>query len=371
MYKIIAVDDELLALKRFEYIIRNEKRVELVATFSDPLEALEYVKNNTVDLAFLDIEMPSLNGLELAERLLEVDPYISIVFITAFDQYALQAFQAHAIGYLLKPLSSEDFADQIQIISHSKQPRVDSKVTAAAKEEPKLTVKCIGQFTCYTGNDELHPISFRTNKTMELFALLVHHYSTPLSKYTILDALFPDIDDEKANKLFYVSCSYLRSSFAKLNLTEILIRENDTYRLNTDQIDCDYIKLMEGSSKLQDLELKELEELSKLITGEYLMGKAYEWAFETKAYIESLSMRILRTLSTEYDKAGDELDSTMTLEKYLIIDPCNDSIVEELIKKYLKNGQQAKAKIVYSTYADKLQTLQGLTPSSSIKALIK
>ena len=371
MYKIIVVDDEILSLKRFEHIIQSENRVQIVGSFSDSASALEYVKNNTIDIAFLDIEMPSPNGLELAEMILEADPLISIVFVTAFDQYALQAFQAHAIGYLLKPLDIEEFKAQINTIARTKAPRG----TAVVQEKPKsvnmLKVKCLGQFTCYSDANETEPINFRTSKTMELFAFLIHHYDSPMSKYSIVDALFPDSDDDKANKLFYVSCSYLRSAFAKLNVSEILIRSNDTYRLNLDHIDCDYIKLMNASSNIQNLSTSELEALSAYCSGEYLMGKAYEWSFETKAYVDTLSQKILYLLAHAYKEAGAQLDAIRTYEKFLILDPCNDEVVEDLIRMYITGGQTEKAKLLFSSYTDKLLTFQGLNPPKSIIALVE
>ena len=215
MYRVIAVDDEALALRRFEHIVQKEDRIELVATFTDSSKALEYVKNNKIDIAFLDIEMPSPNGLELSELLLEADPFISVVFVTAFDQYALEAFKAHAIGYLLKPLDIKEFSAQIDQIARTKQPRENTETVQDEQTNNKLVVHCIGQFTCYPSGNDKDPVSFRTAKTAELFALLIQHYNAPMPKYSILDAIFPDVDDEKANKLFYVSCSYLRGTLQK------------------------------------------------------------------------------------------------------------------------------------------------------------
>lgn len=105
MFQVIAVDDEQNALNRFERLISQDSRLKLLSTFTKPTEAAEFVKNNQVDIAFLDIEMPGMTGLELAEVLQDYNPYIEIVFVTAYNQYALEAFRAHATGYLLKPLS--------------------------------------------------------------------------------------------------------------------------------------------------------------------------------------------------------------------------------------------------------------------------
>ena len=373
MYKIIAVDDEALALRRFEHIIQKENRVSLEKTFTNPNEVIEYVKENVIDIAFLDIEMPGINGLELAERIQEIDPYISVIFITAFDQYALDAFKAHAIGYLLKPLDIDDFSAQIDIIERSKKPReATSKVVAPIDNSvSKVIVNCIGQFTVFPENDPDTPITFRTAKAAELFALLINKYYSSLPKYAILDALFPDTDDQKCTKLFYVSCSYLRSSFSKFGINDILLRDNDNYRINTSIIKCDYIDLLESEKNIPTYTADQLLSLFNRCSGEYLMGRAYEWAYETKAYVETLSRKVLDALYALYIKDGNITDAMQLLEKSLIYDPFNEDNIQKLMKLYIDNGQNSKAKVIYKKFATKLNEQMGLTPSDKLTSLLK
>lgn len=370
MYKIIAVDDEPISLKKFEHIICKEPRVELVASFVDPVEALDYIRRNPIDIAFLDIEMPNLNGLELAERIGEIDPYVNIIFVTAFDQYALDAFKAHAIGYLLKPLDIREVSLHIDKLTLNKSPRVAKPMPTETKIK-KLTVKCLGQYSCYASESPDENILFRTAKTAELFAFLVHHYKSPVTKYFILDSLFPDIDYEKSNKLFYVSCSYLRSAFSKYNIVDVLIRENDSYRINTAMIDCDYINFMNYYERLNELTLDELKDASDQYNGEYLLGRSYEWAFETKPYVENLHERMqfrYVDLLIE-DNRTDEAISI--LEKFLTNDPLRENTVSKLMTLLVKNGHKDQAVSVYQTYEKKLKEQLDMTPSPSLKNIIK
>lgn len=371
MYKIIAVDDEPVSLGRFKHITCKVPRIELVATFTDPLEALEYVKNNTVDVAFLDIEMPKLNGLMLADRIGEADPYISIIFVTAFDQYALDAFKAHAIGYLLKPLDEREFKLQIDKLELNKAPRGDKENELPSNENSKkLIVSCLGQFNCYDVANENEPISFRTAKTAELFALLIHNYKAPITKYFILDSLFPDMDYEKSNKIFYVSCSYLRSAFAKYDIVDVLLRENDSYRINTSIIDCDYIKFMSYYERLSDLTIDELETASNLYGGEYLLGRNYEWAFETKPYIDTLYEKMQFRYVDLLTEAHRYEDAISTLERFLTNDPLRENTVGKLMSLLVENKQKDKAVAIYKTYETKLKEQLDTVPSASLRAII-
>jgi two-component system LytT family response regulator len=98
------VDDEPLALKRLARLLKATGRVEVVGSVSDPEAALDFLAAETIDALFLDIQMPGLNGFELLARI-ESQPLV--VFTTAFDQYALRAFEVNSIDYLLKPIEAE------------------------------------------------------------------------------------------------------------------------------------------------------------------------------------------------------------------------------------------------------------------------
>ena len=145
---------------------------------------------------------------------------------------------------------------------------------------------------------------------------------------------------------------------------------DDNYRINTSIIKCDYIDLMENEKNLSHMSADKLLELANLCNGEYLMGRGYEWAYETKAYTETLSRRILDSLSDIYINENKFDNAIQILEKSLINDPCNEDNVEKLITLYLNDGQLPKAKAVYKTFAAKLEEQLGVLPSENIKKLI-
>ncbi len=111
MIRTIAIDDEPLALQLVSSYIEKTPALELAGAFDNPIDAMEYLEENPVDLIFLDIEMPDLNGIEFA-RLLENKP--KLVFTTAYEKYALQGFKLEAIDYLLKPFGYPDFLKAVE-----------------------------------------------------------------------------------------------------------------------------------------------------------------------------------------------------------------------------------------------------------------
>ena len=110
---VIYVDDEFMQLQNFKMTAESLEYVDSLNIFDSGKKALEWVDSNPVDVAFLDIEMPEMNGIELARRLKKADRNIRLIFVTAYEQYALQAFGVDAIGYLLKPYDREDIKKQL------------------------------------------------------------------------------------------------------------------------------------------------------------------------------------------------------------------------------------------------------------------
>ncbi|MFN8256336.1 MAG: LytTR family DNA-binding domain-containing protein [Bacteroidales bacterium] len=106
MLKAIAIDDEPLALQLVSGYIRKTPFLELVATFDNPLSAMEFLENNSVDIVFLDIQMPDLKGTEFAGL---IKQNCKIIFTTAYEKYAIEGFRLDATDYLLKPFGYEDF----------------------------------------------------------------------------------------------------------------------------------------------------------------------------------------------------------------------------------------------------------------------
>ncbi len=111
--KILIVDDEKLASSRVERIL-NELGYEDVTVYNDPLEASNDILRNRYDIVFLDIQMPNTTGLELANNILELEPRTFIIFQTAYDQYAIEAFKVGGVDYILKPTTKESIESSIK-----------------------------------------------------------------------------------------------------------------------------------------------------------------------------------------------------------------------------------------------------------------
>jgi len=142
---VIIVDDEFLARERLELLL-NESSIQVViqSKASNGLEAIEQINSKKPDLVFLDIQMPEINGFQVIEKLTHLP---LIVFTTAFDEYALDAFRAHAIRYLLKPIKQHElnealaFAQKHLNLTHSSTQTAEKLLVKEAGKSIYLPIK--------------------------------------------------------------------------------------------------------------------------------------------------------------------------------------------------------------------------------------
>ena len=109
----VLVDDELRALNRMKILLRNFPEINILGQFQDSKKSAEFIIQNEPDLVFLDVEMPGLNGLEVADLLNKNFLKTKIVFITSYDHYSLKAIKKEAFDYLLKPVSIDELKKTI------------------------------------------------------------------------------------------------------------------------------------------------------------------------------------------------------------------------------------------------------------------
>ena len=251
----IAVDDEALMLGALTAAIESSQDISTVASFSVCEEALDYVKNNYVDIAFLDINMRGMGGLALAEKILAARPGCKIVFCTGYEEYAIPAFKLHASGYLMKPISAEDVQGEID------------NIKGVRAQEKQLTVKCFGDFEVYAKNEK---VVFKRLKTKELFAFLVDRKGAGMTARQICAVLFPDdIDDTKNSAYLRQLVMDLKNTLKAVGAENVLCHETPCYRVDTSLLKCDYISYLEtGKPEFH---------------GEYMTQ--YSWAEDTCAML--------------------------------------------------------------------------------------
>lgn len=373
MIKAVVVDDEALT---GEHICRQLKSsgVEISGCFLNPFEALDKVNILKPDVMFLDIEMPEMSGLDLAERVYSSGYECEIVFITAYNQYAIEAFEVNALDYLLKPVMAERLN---QALERVKKRRMAASVSTIENVNKKIRVSLFGSLSLYVG-DENKPIHWVTAKSAEVFVfMLLQRGEKEISKWKISEAIWPDKDKGKAD-------INLRSTISRLNKT---LRENaigisvistgNAYKLNCEDIDLDVDafkleKLVLDSNEINTENVQYYTSVVLSYIDMLLEEFSSEWCDALRVKYHRYFINAAHKLVKHYDKIGVEplkiLNIIDLITKY---EPYDEKIREiELKLQYRIEGKQGAAKY-YKLYLDMLKKDLGIEPSESMKKVYK
>ncbi len=227
----ITVDDRQLAinamLSTLEEIDPGGRHVGLVS----PQEAISFAKEHPLDVAFLDIEMPSMNGLVLSKELKDIYPELNIVFVTGHIEYAYNAHQLFASGYLIKPASAEDVK---KVLDNLRYP--------VAREHGRIYARCFGNFEVFI--DDM-PVVFKRSKSKELLAYLIDNAGSRVTMGELISILWEDGENSLSrNSQLRMFISDIRKTFRDEGFDDILIREYNSVAIKTDMIDSDYFKFL-------------------------------------------------------------------------------------------------------------------------------
>lgn len=257
---ILAIDDELRMRHMLQTAIEEAAPEAEVRVFPDGEQALEAIEKQGLRPKFIfsDIQMPGLDGLQLAVRLRTVAPDARLIFVTAYQEYALDAFRLHASGYIVKPVEAARIREELA--HHA--PRADTE-----EEKRKLHVRCFGPFEVFLNGA---PLIFGRQQTKELFAYLIDRRGALCSAEEIVAAIWEDEGDLKLLKHRLRNLvSDLRRTLEEVGFAGLLLRRRNQIAILPEQIDCDYYRMLAG----------EMDAINAF-RGEYMAQ--YSWAELTK-----------------------------------------------------------------------------------------
>ena len=220
---VLLVDDEELQLLRLEKACKNVLTSDAeILKYTNPQKAFEENKDKKIDIAFLDIEMPVINGVQLAKKLKSVNPTVNVIFVTAYDSYALEAYKIHASGYVTKPVNEDKIKKELDALRYP----IEMNTTK------RMQVKCFGNFEVFVDGV---PLKFQRNKSKELFAYLIDREGA-VANINELNAVLWEEDHK----------SYLRNLIADIQQTlkeagveDVFIKRHNECYIDPSKIDCD------------------------------------------------------------------------------------------------------------------------------------
>ena len=253
--RIIAVDDEKIALEALSNAIKAIVTEDEVVSFRYPEDAIEYMKENLCDIAFLDVEMAGMTGVELAAELKKYNSEINIVFCTGHGNYRDAAFDLHASGYLMKPITPEKIKHELENL---RRPILENK---------RLKVQAFGNFEVYVDGK---PIAFKYRKTKELFAYLVDRVGTMCTVGELIGILF---ENETGREEYFQKIRRdLIETLKEVGCSDAIVHKRGMIGVVVTEIKCDYYDF-----------LNDKKDLSTAYFGEYM--SQYSFGENTNAQL--------------------------------------------------------------------------------------
>lgn len=256
--KIIAVDDEKLALDTLVDSIEKAVPDASITGFRKPEDALTYVRENDCEIAFLDIKMRGMTGLELAKRLKDIRGEINIIFVTGYSEYSLDAFRLYASDYLLKPATPDAVK---QAMEHLRTP-------VKPIQTKRVRFQCFGNFEVYVDNK---PLIFGRAKSKELLAYLVDRMGASATMGELMAIMWDDGADTSSRQSNLRNLiADLKNVLSDVEVGNIILKSRNSIAVNCEMVDCDYYDF-----------LRHIPYAVNAYHGEYMMQ--YSWAEITTA----------------------------------------------------------------------------------------
>ncbi len=231
--KILVVDDGQLAINSLIRILcRVAPDCDYVSAMTTD-DALIWLRQSPMDAAFLNLEMPGMDGLSLAHTIQKLQPHCNLIVVTEHEKYALEAVQMFVSGFLLKPALEEDVRT---VLENLRYPPEDAPVGTK--------IQCFGNFEIFAAG---RPLSFKRSKSKELLAYLVDRNGATCSNSELLSVLWEGKPDTASLH------SHLRNLIFDLSHTledagvhGLLVRGRSTLAIDTSKVECDYYNFLRG-----------------------------------------------------------------------------------------------------------------------------
>ncbi|TMV52142.1 response regulator [Paenibacillus mesophilus] len=320
--KVIVVDDERLALMKLTKMLQGMEDCEVVGCFLSAEQAVEQIGLLKPDVVFLDIHMPGLNGLQAIERMRAIVPDLEVVLVTGHGEYALTAFGLDVLDYVLKPVGAERLKSTVQRLRR----RIVSGPANSPPQQETAFIRCLGMLQFQKADGQPAALRWRTAKIKELFAYMLHRRNNRVSMDSLLELLWPELDEQKGRMNLHTGIYQLRRILKEF-VDEPLISiryANSGYTLETKQVRIDAEEWERQLRELPPVSLKQLaghQQLFDQYRGTYFGEDRYSWAELERQRLKALWMQHAERLGQFYGDHGMNTQAISVYNRMQQLDP--------------------------------------------------
>lgn len=336
--RVVCIDDEHLSLNYIKRQLERLENINVIGTFTNPLEGKNFILKEVVDVVFLDIEMPPLNGMEIAAQILKKRPNVIIIFVTAFASFAVDAFEINAMDYLVKPVRF----DRLQITINRIEEQLKARGKDGAPSTNKLKIRIAPSLAFEEEPNVFKALAWRTSKTQELFIYLLQNNGVIIEKSAIIDLLWDEYNLEKAYSLLYTTIYNIRKQIKPYEPHIVLHNRSYGYLLELQEVEIDLVhweEELEGLPEMNSASIGAYEKTMQKYSGVYLSDYDYTWLEAERHRLEKLWFHTAKQIALFYVQTKKLTEAIRWYDTIAHHYPAIEEIHFELMKLYEANGE--------------------------------
>lgn len=354
MISAIIVDNDILSINNLSNMLIKSDIVELRGKFTSTKEALFNIEKIDVDIIFFGIEMCEMGKMDFAIKVNKINKNIKIIFVTKFNQYAVDAFGISVVNYIAKPV----IARKEKLYKTLK--KISAKDKNYSNKKWDIKVNCFGKFAV-EGKDGVLA-KWRTKKSEEFFAFLIDHRGKAISRDRIMYILWEKFDASKAAVNLHTTVYNVKKALLNVGAKDILVCSEGFYRIDESRINCDVWNLIDNinKTKVENLSNESFDKMLSTLYAGYFRENYFNWSENKAKYFEGLFLKLVAARLKHFKEKHQISKAMELLKKALIVDRLSEDFNIELIELLKKSGQEVEAKKHYNSYKRKVEKELGI-----------
>jgi len=342
MLRAVLIDDERPALDELSFLL-NKNSVEIIGAFQKTDKVQEFIAREKPDIVFLNIQLKGTNGIDFGEKLQKSSEKTVIVFVSAYPEYAIQAFRAYPLDYIVKPVDEEHLKKTLQYIESFKKPDNDKKWC-------DLRIQCFGIFKIKTGDNF---IKMPTKKTSEILAYLLCNEGKKIYRDELARLMSCDNNPEKNANNLRVSLFRIKNTLrtASIDNTQFNIGDNFSVYIGDDICDIvDFQRFIKNNLNISSENIRQAEKIAGLVKEEFFSDIDSFWIVEKREWFIINAEKLFIKIFLYYNSNGQTDKAENTLCRFLSVNPCSEQVYRRLLDLYIKTGNIYKYRTYYEDY---------------------
>lgn len=296
------IDDDFLELQYLGSLCSKVEDVHVMGAFTEVDDLINHVQTKDVDAVFMDIQMPGIDGIYLAERLVNINPSIRIIFTTSYKEYAVKAFELNALDYIVKPVKQKRLELTFTRLKEQLRDKSYQKFV-----KPIGVIKNLGMFQIYQ-NDKRLEVKWRTKRTKELFAYIIQNHENTILKSKIIGMMWDHMSWKQASTQLYSTVYEIRKINKQANLPIKIVSQGELYNISIgESLKIESLQFKHAAQRLledKDVKVERYFIEIERYQGDYFASLNYSWVFEERKILKELWLQLISKLLkhlTHYD----------------------------------------------------------------------